>query len=111
MMRISQRNGDWRTDCSMSMERPVSVKCFIPRRFEMTDLRDKHGVGMMVLSITSPGCQGEADQQKAEGLAKRANDYMADIVSKNPTRFQGFASVSMHDPAEAAKELTRAVKE
>jgi len=25
---------------------------------------DKHGVGMMVLSITSPGCQGEADQKK-----------------------------------------------
>ena len=72
--------------------------------------RDKHGVGMMVLSITSPGCQGEADQEKSEALAKRANDYMADIVSKNPTRFQGYASVSMHDPTEAAQELTRAVK-
>lgn len=65
---------------------------------------------MMVLSITSPGCQGEADQAKSEVLAKRANDYMSDIVSKNPTRFQGLASVSMHDPAEAAQELTRAVK-
>ena len=66
---------------------------------------------MMVLSITSPACQGEADQKKAEALAIRANDYMANIVSKNPTRFQGFASVSMHDPSEAARELTRAVKE
>ena len=66
---------------------------------------------MMILSITSPGCQGEADQAKAEALAKRANNYMADIVAKNPARFQGFASVSMHDPAEAAQELTRAVKE
>jgi 2,3-dihydroxybenzoate decarboxylase len=65
---------------------------------------------MMVLSITSPGCQGEADRKKSESLAKRANDYMADIVSKNPARFQGFASVSMHDPGEAAEELTRAVK-
>src|SRR5271169_3511780 len=65
---------------------------------------------MMVLSITSPGCQGEANPKKSEALAKRANDYMANIVSKNPTRFQGFASVSMHDPAEAAEELTRAVK-
>jgi 2,3-dihydroxybenzoate decarboxylase len=76
-----------------------------------SDLRDTHGVGMMVLSITSPGCQGEADREKSEALAKRANNYMADIVSKNPTRFQGFASVSMHNPAEAAQELTRAVKE
>ena len=73
--------------------------------------RDKHGVGMMVLSITSPGCQGEADKEKSEALAKRANNYMAEVVAKNPTRFQGFASVSMHDPAEAAQELTRAVKE
>jgi len=66
---------------------------------------------MMVLSITSPGCQGEADQAKSEALAKRANDYMTEIVLKNPIRFQGYASVSMHDPAEAARELTRAVKE
>ena len=33
--------------------------------------RDKHGVGMMVLSITSPGCQGEADQEKSEALVRR----------------------------------------
>ena len=37
---------------------------------------DKYGVGHMILSITSPGPQGEADQANAEGLAERGNDYM-----------------------------------
>jgi len=72
---------------------------------------DKHGVGMMILSITSPGPQGEADQKKCEALATRCNDYMSDICKKMPTRFTGLASVSMHDPAQAAKELTRSIKE
>jgi predicted TIM-barrel fold metal-dependent hydrolase len=112
MMRITPRNGDLPTVCSTFMVQLVLAKCNHSHLTVdiMLMTRDKHGVGMMVLSITSPGCQGEADQEKSEALAKRANDYMADIVSKNPTRFQGFASVSMHDPAEAAQELTRAVK-
>ena len=62
-------------------------------------------------SLTSPGPQGVADKAKAEGLARRANDYMAEQCKKNPKRFSGFASVSMHDPKQAAQELRRAVKE
>jgi 2,3-dihydroxybenzoate decarboxylase len=51
------------------------------------------------------------NKEEAEGLAQRANDYMAEQCKKNPKRFSGFASVSMHDPKQAAKELRRAVKE
>jgi predicted TIM-barrel fold metal-dependent hydrolase len=36
---------------------------------------------------------------------------MAEQCKKNPKRFSGFASVSMHDPKQAAQELRRAVKE
>jgi 2,3-dihydroxybenzoate decarboxylase len=32
-------------------------------------------------------------------------------VEKNPTRFGALAALSMHDPHQAAQELTRAVKE
>jgi len=32
-------------------------------------------------------------------------------MKQNPTRFRAFASLSMHDPKEAADELTRCVKE
>jgi 2,3-dihydroxybenzoate decarboxylase len=36
---------------------------------------------------------------------------MAEQCKKNPQRFSGFASLSMHDPEQAAQELRRAVKE
>lgn len=36
---------------------------------------------------------------------------MAKEVAKNPKRFAGFASLSMHDPNQAADELRRSVKE
>lgn len=99
------KNGDWLVEYSMCMVPLALVKCFL-LRVRLTNFdRDKRGVRMMVLSITSPGCQGEADQKKSEALGKHANDYMADIVCKNLSRFQGCASVRMHDPAEAAEEL------
>jgi 2,3-dihydroxybenzoate decarboxylase len=61
--------------------------------------------------LTSPGPQGLANKAEAEKLATRANDYMSEQCKKNPKRFSGFASVSMHDPKQAAQELRRAVKE
>ena len=60
---------------------------------------------------TSPGPQGESGQKKAEDLATQANDYLAAECKKNPARFSAYASVSMHDPAQAAKELRRAITE
>jgi len=50
-------------------------------------------------------------KDEAEALARKANDYMAEQCKKNPKRFSGFASVSMHDPKQAAQELRRAVKD
>jgi hypothetical protein len=35
---------------------------------------DKHGVEHLILSLTSPGPQGQGEKDKAEALAKRAND-------------------------------------
>jgi predicted TIM-barrel fold metal-dependent hydrolase len=39
------------------------------------------------------------------------NNWIAEQVKKNPKRFGAFASLSMHRPEQAAKELGRAVKE
>lgn len=71
---------------------------------------DDQGISFMVLSLTSPGPQDETDPTKAQRLAERANDYLAAEIAKNPTRFGGFASLSMHNPEIAAKEARRAVK-
>ena len=68
---------------------------------------DANGVDLMVLSLSSPGAQGESDPDKAAKLASLANDRLAGEVAKNPTRFAALAAVSMHDPAQAASELRR----
>lgn len=70
-----------------------------------------NGVEMMVLSLSSPGPQGESDPAAAAKLATLANDRMAEQVSRAPTRFAGLASVSMHDPVQAAQELRRVFTE
>ncbi len=72
---------------------------------------DAHGVEYMLLSLTSPGAQGEPDRAKAAKLAADANDWLAAQVALNPARFGAFASVSMHNAEDAVLEARRAVKE
>ncbi|KAJ4384349.1 hypothetical protein N0V85_008388, partial [Neurospora sp. IMI 360204] len=72
---------------------------------------DAYGVEYMLLSLTSPGPQGQSSPLAAANLAREANDWLAGEVSKNPARFGALASVSMHDAEEAAGEVRRAVKE
>lgn len=72
---------------------------------------DEYGVEYMLLSLTSPGAQGEADPEKSKNIAKVANDYLSGEVKKNPKRFGALAALSMHNATDASKELTRAVEE
>ena len=72
---------------------------------------DEHGVEYMLLSLTSPGAQGEADPEKARSVARIANDYLSGEVKKNPKRFGAVAAISMHNAQDAADELRRAVKD
>ncbi|KAJ5814943.1 hypothetical protein N7474_006720 [Penicillium riverlandense] len=74
-------------------------------------MMDAEGVEYMLLSLTSPGCQGMHDQPLAERSATEFNDWLAAEVAKNPSRFGGLAALSMHDPAQAGLELERAVKQ
>src|SRR5665213_1221224 len=72
---------------------------------------DKHGVETMILSLNAVAVQAVPNTGKAITLARKANDYLAEQVAINPKRFQGFAALAMQDPDEAARELTRSVKE
>jgi predicted TIM-barrel fold metal-dependent hydrolase len=47
----------------------------------------KVGCEYQILSWTSHGAQGYSDKAEAEKVARRANDYMAEQVKKNPKRF------------------------
>ncbi len=68
---------------------------------------DANGVDVMVLSLSSPGPQGVTDAAEAEALATLVNDRLAEEIMKKSARFAGLASVSMHDPTQAAAELRR----
>jgi 2,3-dihydroxybenzoate decarboxylase len=72
---------------------------------------NENGVDLMLLSLTSAGCQGVPDRSKAEELARLANNHLSTEVLKNPQRFAGLAAVSMHDPEQAASEVRRCFTE
>jgi len=72
---------------------------------------DRHGMEMMVLSLNAPAVQAIADPKRAVNVARRANDFLAEQVTKRPGRFQGLAALAMQDPDAATRELVRCVKE
>ena len=71
---------------------------------------DAAKIDMQVLSLTSPGTEQIAGAD-ATVLAREANDFLADAIKKNPTRFAGFAALPTATPDKAADELDRTVRE
>jgi 2,3-dihydroxybenzoate decarboxylase len=72
---------------------------------------DRLGIETAVLSLGAFGIQEVLEPARAVEQARRANDALADIVRAQPTRFAGLAALPMQDPAAAADELERAVRE
>jgi len=66
---------------------------------------------MMLLSLNAPAVQAIPDPRRANDIAQRANDFLAEQVAKRPDRFQGFAALPMQDPELAARELQRCIKD
>jgi 2,3-dihydroxybenzoate decarboxylase len=72
---------------------------------------DQAGIDVSVLSVTTPGVQAERDTAVAIRRAREVNDFLAEEVRKRPTRYAGFAHLPLQDPAVAADELERCVRE
>ena len=75
------------------------------------EIMDQHRVDFVVLSLSGPGVQVEKDPHKAQKRAKEVNDFLAGEIRKRPKRYGGFAHLAMQNPAEAANELERCVKD
>ena len=84
----------------------------LPRLLDLEKERlqdmDKNGVDMHLLSLTAPGVQ-MFDADTATELAALANDKLAAVIKKHPTRFAGIASFAPQSPKRAAKEMERAI--
>lgn len=72
---------------------------------------DRAGIALAVLSVTTPGVQAEKDTATATRLAREANDCLAAEVARQPARYAGFAHLALQDPAGAADELERCVRQ
>jgi 2,3-dihydroxybenzoate decarboxylase len=72
---------------------------------------DQNGLEMMILSLNAPAVQAIPEVKRANDVARKANDYLAEQVKKRPDRFQGLAALPMQDPELAIKELQRVVKD
>lgn len=87
---------------------------FLPPLLDLEDERirimDENGVDMHLLSLTAPGVQ-MFDADTACELATLANDRMAEVIARHPTRFSGLATFAPQAPKRAAKEMERAVNE
>ena len=76
---------------------------------ERLSAMDEGEVDMQVLSLSSAGFE-KISSDVATGVAENANDELAAAVMRHPTRFAGFASVNLQDPAGAAKEFERCIE-
>jgi len=68
---------------------------------------DANGVDMHLLSLTAPGVQ-MFDPEEGTALAALANDRLAEVIGRHPTRFAGLASFAPQDPQASAREIERA---
>jgi 5-carboxyvanillate decarboxylase len=74
------------------------------------DDMDSTGIAVQILSLTAPGVQ-VFDAPEATARARSSNDQLADAIRKHPDRFSGLAAIAPQDPAGAAKELDRGVRQ
>ncbi len=71
---------------------------------------DEHGIDQAVLSISSPGVHF-GDDAAAVQLARRVNDFAAEVCAQWPDRFRFFASVPLPAVEASLAEGTRGLDE
>lgn len=71
---------------------------------------DRVGIDCEVISLSTPNIFFADEAQQPE-VARVLNDSYADLISRHPNRFKGFASIPMDAPDAAVAELHRAINE
>ncbi len=81
----------------------------LDKRFKVMDMFEEY---VQVLALANPPLEVLGGPENSAELARMANDEMAELVAKHPTRFLGaVAALPMNDVDAALKETERAVNE
>lgn len=75
------------------------------------DEMDQNGVEMMILSLNAPAVQAIPDRTRANEVARKSNDMLAEWVQRKPGRFRGFAALPLQDVDMACAELDRCIND
>jgi predicted TIM-barrel fold metal-dependent hydrolase len=74
------------------------------------ELMDRYGIEIALTSLAQPGV-GFGTPASAQALARRCNDYAAELVARWPKRFGAFATVPMWSTQGAIDEIARCLEE
>ena len=74
------------------------------------DLMDANDIQAAITSVSFPGVHFFAPA-KAREMARRCNEFAADLIARWPTRYGAFATVPMHSPKHAIEEIDYAMEE
>lgn len=74
------------------------------------EFMDQNAIETSVLSLTAPSVTGWSAAERPE-IARRVNEYTADLVAHHSTRFGNFATVPLPDVEAASAEATYALDE
>ena len=76
----------------------------------MLSFMDEAGIDVAVTSISTPGVH-VGDDARARSLARRCNEFSAELVQRHPNRLGGFAALPLPDVDGALEELAYALDE
>lgn len=98
-----------RSQAMQKRVREIPVLVDLDLRFRIMDGFQPY---VQVFSLATPALDVLGGPGETPDLARLANDGMAEIVAKHPSRFPGFvASLPMNNPEAAVREIDRAVGE
>jgi predicted TIM-barrel fold metal-dependent hydrolase len=72
------------------------------------EVMDAHGIELALTSLAQPGV-GFGPPEPMQALARRCNEYAADLVARWPSRFGAFATVPMDGTDRALAEIAHAL--
>src|ERR1700736_3843262 len=72
------------------------------------DFMDSQAIATGILSLTAPSVV-RWDKSERREMARRVNEYAADLVAKRPDRFGNFATLPVPDVDGALRELEHAL--